>query len=183
MAMGPLAVGDLAGLDIGYRARRNEGIEVGAIAEHALADRLVEAGRLGQKAGRGYYRYEDGRRVPDPDVDALRAEVAAAWSIPQRDIDDDEITGRLSHALINEGARILEEGIASRPSDIDIVYINGYGFPAWRGGPMFLADSLGLETVVARLRQYETATGDRFWEPAPLLERLAGEGATLAARN
>jgi 3-hydroxyacyl-CoA dehydrogenase len=185
MAMGPIAVGDLAGLDIGYRSRRDQGIESRSMKESALADTLVEMERLGQKSGAGYYRYdpETRRREPDPEVDALIEQLAAQWQVPRRDIADEEIVDRLQLALINEGARILEEGIAARPSDIDIVYLNGYGYPAWRGGPMFYADTLGLPTVVEKLQALQASTGDDSWAPAPLLLRLRDEGSTLASLN
>ncbi len=185
MAMGPLAVGDLAGLDIGYRSRRDQGIESRSVKEFVLADTLVEMERLGQKSGAGYYRYdaETRKREPDPEVVTLIEDIAAQQGLSRRDISDEEIVDRLSLALINEGAVILEEGIAARPSDIDIVYLNGYGFPVWRGGPMFYGDSLGLETVVEKLRGLLESTGDACWEPAELLVRLAGEGKDLASLN
>jgi len=183
MAMGPFAVGDLAGLDIGYRSRRDQGIEPGSVREHALADRLVEEGRLGQKTGRGYYQYPDGKRTPDPEVERWLREIAAAREVPQRSIDAEEIPGRLILALINEGAAILDEGIATRPSDIDVVWINGYGFPAWRGGPMYYADTVGIAAVVEKLATLRGPTGDDFWEPAPLLSRLASEDSSLSTLN
>ena len=136
MAMGPLAVGDLAGLDIGYRARRNQGIEAGSQREFALADALVERGRLGQKTGAGYYRYggETRSRESDPEVESLLLDSAAQWGVTRRAIDDGEIIDRLVLALVNEGARILEDGIVARASDIDVVYINGLRLSAlaWR---------------------------------------------------
>jgi 3-hydroxyacyl-CoA dehydrogenase len=183
MAMGPLAVADLAGLDIGYRARRNQGIKAGSDRVFALADLLVELERLGQKSGAGYYRYDSETRArqPDPKVEALLQDVSAQWGVERRDVTDEEITQRLSLALVNEGARILEEGIAVRASDIDVVYLNGYGFPRWRGGPMFHADRMGLPTVVARLETLREQTGDDRWEPAPLLRQLAGEERDFAA--
>lgn len=185
MAMGPLAVGDLAGLDIGYRSRRDQGIEPGSQMETALADMLVEMERLGQKSGAGYYRYdpETRQRQPDPEVDELIKGLAEKWGVTRRSISAGEIVDRLSLALANEGAAIVDEGIASRPGDVDIVYLNGYGFPKWRGGPMFHADSLGLDTVLAKLEALRQQTGDSCWEPAPLLKRLAKEGKTLASLN
>jgi 3-hydroxyacyl-CoA dehydrogenase len=185
MAMGPLAVGDLAGLDIGYRSRRDQGIESRSIKEFVLADSLVEMERLGQKSGAGYYRYdaETRKREPDGEVVALIEDIAGQQGVSRRDIFDEEIVDRLSLALVNEGAAILEEGIAARPGDIDIVYLNGYGFPVWRGGPMFYADSLRLETTVKKLRGLRESTGDTCWEPAGLLVRLAGEGKDLASLN
>ncbi len=183
MAMGPLAVGDLAGLDIGYRSRRDQGIASRSAKESALADTLVEMDRLGQKSAAGYYRYdpETRSRQPDPEVATLIADIAAQWKVPRRVIDDEEIVDRLTLALINEGAAILAEGIAARPGDVDIVYLNGYGFPQWRGGPMFHADSLGLATVVAKLKALRELTADPCWEPAALLVQLAQEGRTLAS--
>jgi 3-hydroxyacyl-CoA dehydrogenase len=134
-------------------------------------------GRFGQKTGAGYYRYEAGNRtpVPDPAIEALIAECAQEAGITRRKITDDEIVDRTMLALVNEGARILEEGIAQRASDIDVIYVYGYGFPAWRGGPMFWADTRGLDKVLARIREFERTHGD-LWKPAPLLERLARKG-------
>ena len=185
MAMGPLAVSDLAGLDIGYRSRRDQGIEPGSVLESALADTLVEKDRLGQKSGAGYYRYDPATRArqADPEVEQLLRDIAAQWQVPQREIGDEEIVDRLILALVNEGAAIVQEGIAARPSDVDIVYINGYGFPSWRGGPMYYADSLGLDAALARLQELRTITGDESWEPAPLLRELAAAGSTLEAHN
>jgi 3-hydroxyacyl-CoA dehydrogenase len=185
MAMGPLAVGDLAGLDIGYRSRRDRGIESRSVLEAELADTLVEMERLGQKSGAGYYRYDPDTRArePDPEVDALIEEIANRNGVERRDIEEGEIVDRLVLALVNEGAAILQEGIAARPSDIDVVYLNGYGFPVWRGGPMFYADTLGLETVIARLEEFRQLTGDANWTPHPLLRRIADEGKTLGSLN
>ncbi|MEM6582730.1 MAG: 3-hydroxyacyl-CoA dehydrogenase NAD-binding domain-containing protein [Pseudomonadota bacterium] len=185
MAMGPLAVGDLAGLDIGYRSRRDQGIEPGSQLESALPDGLVDGERLGQKSGAGYYRYdpETRKRMPDPEVLELKRSIASKWSITQREIRSEEIIDRLTLALINEGAAIVDEGIAARPSDVDVVYLNGYGFPKWRGGPLFYADALGLETVVSKLEGLREQTGDAFWEPNKLLRRLSREGETLKSLN
>ena len=185
MAMGPLAVSDLAGLDIGYRSRRDQGIESRSALESALADTLVEMDRLGQKSGAGYYRYDPATRArhADPEVEQLLRDIADQWQVPQREIGDEEIVDRLILTLVNEGAAIVQEGIAARPSDVDIVYINGYGFPSWRGGPMFYADSLGLDTVTARLQELRELTGDEGWKPAALLRELQAAGSTLEARN
>ena len=185
LAMGPLAVSDLAGLDIGYRSRRDQGIESRAVKEFALADTLVEMERLGQKSGSGYYRYdpETRKRENDDAVQELIESIASEFGVPRREISEQEILDRLLLALVNEGADILEEGIAARPSDIDIVYLNGYGFPAWRGGPMFYADTLGLGEVVARMEALKGATGDDCWEPAGLLQKLLAEGSTLGSLN
>src|SRR5262249_50772239 len=182
MAMGPLAVLDLAGLDVGWRIRKEGGFPVppGRKAYQA-EDRLCEQGHFGQKTGAGWYRYEAGSRTPLPNPDAARLaeEVARENGITRRSITTAEIVERTVYALINEGARILEEGIALRAGDIDIVYLYGYGFPAPRGGPMWYADTVGLKTVCDRVRQFEQQHGGR-WAPAPLLERLAGAGKTFA---
>ena len=185
MAMGPVAVGDLAGLDIGYRSRRDQGIESRSVKETALADTLVEMERLGQKTGAGIYRYDPDtrKREPDPEVDALIETIAREWQVQRREIDDGEIVDRLLLALINEGAAILREGIAARPSDIDIVYLNGYGFPAWRGGPMYHADVMGMNAVIAKLEQLQELTGDDCWQPDALLRQLASEERSLGSLN
>ncbi len=185
MAMGPIAVGDLAGLDIGYRSRRDQGIESCSVKEFTLPDTLVEKERLGQKTGAGYYRYDaqTRQRQPDPEVASLIEDIAARWQVERREIEAEEIVERLVLALINEGAAILQEGIAARPSDIDIVYLNGYGFPIWRGGPMFYADTLGMDTVVEKLKQLQQTTGDAYWEPDSLLLELAEKGQTLNSLN
>lgn len=185
MAMGPIAVGDLAGIDIGYRSRRDQGIASRSVKEFTLADTLVEMERLGQKTGAGYYRYDPDtrKREPDPAVDALIKQIAADWKVPRREIAKEEIVDRLILALINEGAAILREGIAARPSDVDVVYMNGYGFPNWRGGPMFYADTLGLETVIEKLASLQELTDDTCWAPDPLLVELARKGEALASLN
>lgn len=170
--MGPFAMTDLAGLDIGWRVRKATG------GRAPVADALVEAGRLGQKTQKGFYLYPQGARtgVADPDVDALIEKVASAEGVTRRTIDGDEILDRLVLPMVNEGARILEEGIAARPGDIDVVWLNGYNWPAWRGGPMHYADARGLAEVAARLSQFADQTGDESLRPAPLLARLAAEG-------
>ncbi|AQU84723.1 MULTISPECIES: 3-hydroxyacyl-CoA dehydrogenase NAD-binding domain-containing protein [unclassified Halomonas] len=179
MAMGPMAMGDLAGLDIGSRAReeRRQRGETVSPTDGAVADRLVEMGRLGQKSGKGYYRYEAGSRKPilDPEVDTVIEQAAKQLGIERRDISEEEILQRLIYPLINEAAKILEEGIAQRPSDIDVVWINGYGFPTYRGGPMHYADNVGLASILAAIKQYQQRYGDT-WQAAPLLERLVQEG-------
>ena len=129
----------------------------------------------GQKAGRGYYRYEGRTRIPDPQVVALIEQVSRELGIERRRIPDEEILDRLLHPLVNEGVRIVEEGIALRASDIDVVYVNGYGFPAWRGGPMYWAERSGLERVVATMKRLAPRRGLR-WRPAPLLQRLVASG-------
>lgn len=182
MAMGPLAVGDLAGLDIGYKARQGLTDEQkGDPKTYCIADALVEMGRLGQKTGAGYYRYdpETRARSNDPEVLKVIEDQARAQGITRREISDEEILNRLTFALINEGARILEEGIAQRPGDIDVVYVFGYGFPAFRGGPMQYADTVGLKKVYDTLCEFRELHGERYWTPAPLLEKLAREDKTF----
>jgi 3-hydroxyacyl-CoA dehydrogenase len=182
MAMGPNAVGDLAGLDVGYRVRRER--TAGPIDPRyfRVADMLVEAGRLGQKSGRGAYTYEPGSREPhaDPEVDALIEAEAARLGIVRRAIADAEIVTRCIYALINEGAAILGDGIARSAGDIDAIWCNGYGFPRRRGGPMFYADAIGLPAVVADLRRLSIEQGAQYWTPAPLLSKLAQSGSSFA---
>lgn len=175
--MGPFAMGDLAGLDIGWRSRKDRGIK------SEIADALCEAGRFGQKTGKGYYKYEGGSRspLPDPDVEKLIVDTCARLGLKRREISDDEIHERMIYPMINEGARILEEGIAARPSDIDVVWLYGYGFPIYRGGPMFYADQVGLKHIADRLSYYAKAINDPSLEPAPLLKKLAAEGKTFAS--
>jgi len=182
MAMGPMAVGDLAGLDIGYRAREQlSDAEKGPRINYLLADRLVEAGRLGQKSGAGYYRYDPETRARQEDpvvadiVEATRAELG----ITPRDIGAEEIVDRLTLALANEGARILEEGIAQRASDIDVVYCHGYGFPRFRGGPMHAVEARGLQSVVDRIEGFQQTLDPENWVLAPLLKRLSSNGGAL----
>ncbi len=181
MSMGPYAVSDMAGLDVGYRARRTLPGLSEAEREDPVLDRLVEMGRLGQKTGRGFYRYEKGSRtpIPDPEVDGMFREAAARLGIEKRPMDESEIVSRCLCALVNEGARILEEGIALRAGDIDLVWINGYGFPAHRGGPMFHAEQIGIPVILERIRAYYEESGAEHWRPAPLLERLARENGTF----
>ena len=182
MAMGPLAVGDLAGLDVGWRIRKEyQHLIPPGTRQPLVADRLCELGRYGQKTGAGWYRYAEGSRspLPDPDVERLIADSARAAGIERRPIAAEEIVERTIYALVNEGARILDEGFAARAVDIDIIYINGYGFPAHRGGPMWYADTVGLARVLERIRQFETQHGNA-WTPSPLLERLAEAGQTFA---
>ncbi|MES1164069.1 MAG: 3-hydroxyacyl-CoA dehydrogenase family protein, partial [Rhizobacter sp.] len=182
LAMGPFRMGDLAGLDIGWATRKRKAAEAGVEMKPVVADKLCEAGRLGQKTGAGWYRYEAGKRdpVPDPVVETLIAQYRADAGITPRKVADDEVIERCLYALINEGARILEEGIAARASDIDIVYLNGYGFPLHRGGPMLYADIVGLPNVVRALRRFAAEPGaDASWQPAPLLVKLAEDGRTF----
>jgi 3-hydroxyacyl-CoA dehydrogenase len=184
MAMGPFRMSDLAGLDIGYAWRKRLQADSPDKDLSNVADLLVEAGRCGQKTGAGWYRYETGARapLPDPQVAPVIEKFRAARGLTPRTVPDEEIVQRCVYALVNEGARILEDGIAQRSSDIDIVYLNGYGFPAYRGGPMFYADQVGLIEVARSLwRIAATAGAERdFWEPAGLLKRLAAEGKTFS---
>lgn len=178
MAMGPFAVRDLAGLDIGQAIRKRQREILPAHLEFpTVADRLCAAGMLGQKTGVGYYRYQPGSRTPleNPDLTAMLEAASREKGIERQALSEQYIVERTLYALINEGAKILQEGIAQRSSDIDIIYLNGYGFPAWRGGPMFYADSVGLSEVLAKVQELHTRCGD-WWKPAPLLEKLAAEG-------
>lgn len=179
-AMGPMAVGDLAGLDVGMRVRQEAPHLYPAGVRRPLAeDALCELGRYGQKTGAGWYRYgADRSRHEDPAVDTLLQQIAADAGIEQREISEGEILDRVVYALVNEGARILEEGYALRSSDIDIIYLYGYGFPAFRGGPMFYADTVGLAAVLERVEQFHEQHG-HWWRPAPLLKELAESGSTF----
>ncbi|WP_326538334.1 3-hydroxyacyl-CoA dehydrogenase NAD-binding domain-containing protein [Pseudorhodoferax sp.] len=182
MAMGPFRVGDLAGLDIGWATRKRRAAEAGVPLQPSVADRLCEAGRFGQKTGAGWYRYEAGKRdpLPDPVTEDLIAAFRREHGHTPRAIGADEIVERCIYALVNEGARILADGIAARASDIDLVYLNGYGFPAHRGGPMLYADTVGLPTVVRALQRFASEPGaDVSWQPAPLLVQLADSGKTF----
>ena len=182
MAMGPFRMGDLAGLDIGWATRKRKAAEAGVEMKPSVADKLCEAGRFGQKTGAGWYRYEAGKRdpLPDPVTTQMIADYRAAHGITPRQVSDAEIVERCIYALVNEGARILAEGIAARASDIDLVYLNGYGFPLKRGGPMLYADQVGLPSVVRALRRFAAEPGaDASWQPAPLLLQLAAEGKTF----
>ena len=177
MAMGPLAVGDLAGLDVSWRVRQ-EALRLRRphLELRTFEDVLYQRGRYGQKSGAGWYRYDENRRAtPDPEVEHLVREYAAVQGIPQRKFSSQEIVERVLYALINEGARLLEEGIALRSVDIDIVYVNGYGCPSWRGGPMHYAGAVGLAKVLDGVRRFYDELGP-VWKPAPLLEQLAHEG-------
>lgn len=177
MPMGPFAMSDLAGNDVGWRIRKGKAHLRDPQERYSpIADRLCELGRFGQKTGAGWYRYEGRDAKPDPVVQELIEKVSAEKGIARRQIDDAEILSRCLYPLVNEGARILEEGIAIRSSDIDITWIYGYGFPVYRGGPMFWAEQIGLDKVLAQIEDYKAKHGARFWEPAPLLVRRAAEG-------
>ncbi|MBV8118759.1 MAG: 3-hydroxyacyl-CoA dehydrogenase, partial [Alphaproteobacteria bacterium] len=172
LPMGPFAMIDLAGLDVGWLIRKSRG-------EHAvIEDALCEAGRFGQKTGTGYFRYEAGSRtpIPAPEVERIILDAAARLGISRRKIGPEEIVERTVLPMINEGARILEEGIAARPGDIDVVWVYGYGWPVWRGGPMYYADRLGLGYVRDRLAHYAERSRDESLFPAPLIAQLAAEG-------
>ncbi len=174
--MGPFAMGDLAGLDIGWRNRKANGRTA------AVADALCEAGRFGQKTGKGFYLYADGRTpTPDPEVAALIEAKAGERGVNRRTISDEEIAERTIYPMVNEGAKILEEGIAARASDIDIVWVNGYGFPVGEGGPMHWAEREGVKKIVARLDHWHGATGRDTFAVAPLLRRLAASGGSFAS--
>lgn len=176
--MGAFTMADMAGLDVGYKVRE-ERRKAGKVEKRdsVWIDKIVEMGRHGQKTNAGVYKYEDGRTpIPDPIVKALIAECAKEAGIEQRDISDQEILERCLYPMINEGAKILEEGIAARPLDIDIIWINGYGFPGYKGGPMFWADQIGLQNIVDAYAKYAKQFGDHYWQPAPLLAKLAKEG-------
>jgi 3-hydroxyacyl-CoA dehydrogenase len=182
-AMGPFRMGDLAGNDVGWYIRKRRYVEKPELRYSKTADLLCEMGRFGQKTGAGWYDYVAGKRdaIPSPVVDEMIVAHRKALGITPRDISDDEIVHRLVWALVNEGARIVEEGIALRASDIDMVYLTGYGFPLWRGGPMCYADTVGLWNVVQAMKRFQKNPADdaAFWEPAPLLARLAAEGKSF----
>jgi 3-hydroxyacyl-CoA dehydrogenase len=183
--MGPFAMGDLAGLDVGWRIRKGRNAVAPPVGRYSkIADELCEAGRFGQKTGAGYYRYEPGSRtpLPDPFVDAVIERNARAAGVERRAVDDDEILGRCIYLLVNEAAKILAEGIAARPGDVDVVWVYGYAFPAFRGGPLRWADSLGLEAIVAEMLEFERVHGERY-APAPLLRELAESGGRFGTWN
>jgi 3-hydroxyacyl-CoA dehydrogenase len=176
MAMGPLATGDLAGLDIGAAVRKARGTVA------PVADAIVAAGRFGQKTGAGYYKYDEKRtRLPDPAVEAIILDLAEKMQVRRRKIEDGEILDRVLLPMVNEGAKILEEGIAYRPIDIDVIFCNGFGWPAFRGGPMFWADRQGLAVVRDKLTKLAEETGDKNLRPAALIEQLAAKGGSFAS--
>jgi len=181
MPMGPLQMSDLAGLDVMYRIRQSpEGRPVEGERDSKIGDMLFEAGRLGQKSGAGFYRYEGRKAVADPEVEKMIEQCAREAGIERREISDEEILQRCLYPVINEGAKILQEGIALRPCDIDVIWIYGYGFPRYHGGPMCYADVVGLGRVVAGLEALAEKHGKLF-EPAPLLKKLAAEGKKLSS--
>ena len=176
--MGPFRMMDLVGLDLGWRARKLSGAESPLHAK--IGDHLCDNDRFGQKNGKGYYNYSEGSRAPNPapENEEIYKEISEKNNIQRREISDQEIVDRCILALVNEGARILEEGVAQRSGDMDIVYINGYGFPIWRGGPMFYANQLGLEEVIKKMDIFSDLDKE-FWKPAPLLQKLADQSATF----
>ena len=184
MPMGPFQMNDLVGLDLGWRARKLSGIKPEDVPNTArIADKLCELERFGQKTNRGFYIYPEGSRAgqADPEVVAIVEETSSELDIMRREIDDEEVLKRCLYPLINEGARLLEQGIAIRPCDIDIVYINGYGFPEVTGGPMFWADKQGLDNILSDINKFKEEYGGAIWEPAPLLEKLVSEGSGFAS--
>ncbi len=184
MPMGPFQMNDLVGLDLGWRARKLSGMSPEEVPITArVADKLCDMERFGQKTNRGFYIYPQGSRAgtADPEVVELVEQTSAELGIVRREIEDEEVLKRCLYPLINEGAKILEDGIAIRPCDIDIVYINGYGFPEVTGGPMFWADQQGLDNILADIRKFAEEYGGDVWEPAPLLERLVAEGKNFAS--
>jgi 3-hydroxyacyl-CoA dehydrogenase len=178
LAMGPFTMYDMAGNDIGYEIRKRRAKERPDFVYGKFADRIAEKGWFGQKTGRGWYRYEPGNRkpIPDAEVEQMLAAYRKEAGLKTRQISDDEIVERCMYALANEGAHILEEGIALRASDIDMVYLTGYGFPPYRGGPMFYADTVGLDKVVAAIERFQKGYHGEQWKPAALLMKLAREG-------
>jgi 3-hydroxyacyl-CoA dehydrogenase len=181
LPVGPFGMQDIAGIDVGARIRqylKSIGKSRAEGPQSAIPDRLFEMGRYGQKTGAGWYTYDapgSRNRTPDPLIDQLAEEEAKKRGIRRRPVDDEEIIARITTALANEGARVLEEHFATRAGDIDVIYAYGFGFPRYRGGPMFYAETVGLPTVLARVHEYAARFGD-YWEPAPLLEKLVAEG-------
>jgi 3-hydroxyacyl-CoA dehydrogenase len=175
--MGPFAMSDLAGIDVGWRIRKALG------TRNEIGDTLADMGRFGQKTGRGFYIYEKGSRspIPDPEVEEIIAAASKRLGIARRTIDKQEIIERLIFPMINEGAKILDEGIAYRASDIDVIWVYGYGWPIWRGGPMYYADHVGLAYIRDQLAKYAKASGEKVLEPSPLLMRLVAENGTFAS--
>src|SRR6202042_1043959 len=184
MAMGPMSTGDLAGLDVGWRIRKEyRHLEKSGVRQPFAEDRLCELGRYGQKTGAGWYKYDENRRpILDPEVNEMVRRWTREAGIPQRKLSSEEIVDRCIYALVNEGARILQEGIVWRAVDIDIIYVNGYGFPAYRGGPMWYADTGGLKKVYERILEFQKHHGE-LWDPAPLLKKLAEQGKGFADFN
>jgi 3-hydroxyacyl-CoA dehydrogenase len=178
--LGPFAVSDLSGLDIGYDTRKRRAEQYPNYRKLPIADRIVEAGRLGQKNGKGWYRYEPGDRTPHPDPEVARniKETAAELGIAQHTFTDEEILKRMLFASVNEACKILDEGKALRASDIDVMWLYGFGFPRYRGGLMFWADGIGVREVYNQIAAWHQRYGER-WAPSPLLRRLADSGIPL----
>ncbi len=179
MPVGPFGMEDIAGIDVGARIRqhlKSAGHQHADWPESEIVNRLVEMGRFGQKTGAGWYRYEAGSRTPlvDPAIDALAHDASARRGIARRVVSGEEIVARMTAALVNEGARVLEEGFASRAGDIDVIYCYGFGFPRYRGGPMFYADTVGLPVILTRIREYRERVGSH-WKPSLLIEKLVAE--------
>lgn len=185
MAMGPFAMSDLAGLDIGWAIRKRKSKENPNEVFSKIGDRICELGRFGQKTGAGFYKYEAGDRKPisDPVVEELIVNYSKEMGIARRTVTDEEIIERCIYSLANVGAKILEEGIALRASDIDIVYLTGYGFPPYRGGPMFYADTVGLKNVVATMERFKAGRNGHYWEPALLMRKLAADGKSFTGQK
>ncbi len=180
LAMGPNAMMDLAGIDVGWRIRQEHELTDERRRLYRVTDRIAEMGRHGQKTGAGYYKYEGRTRIPDAAVVAMFEEEARAQQINRRTLPPEEIVERCLLRLANEGAQLLDEGIALRASDIDTIYLTGYGFPAWRGGPMWqIENAIGLAETAGKVRAYEAKYGPR-WALAPLIARLVQDGGTLA---
>ena len=178
LPMGPFTMADLAGLDVGWRIRQGQAATRPKHLRYStVADRICELGRFGQKTGAGWYRYEEGNRtpIPDPEIEQLIVSISEEQGLTRREVTDQEILERCMYALVNEGAKILEEGLALRASDIDVIWMNGYGFPRYRGGPMFWADLVGVKTIYDVMSRLHDEHGE-WLEPAPLLKRLADEG-------
>ena len=180
MAMGPNGVSDLSGLDVLSKVNKEWKEKPNDPAYCRVLEVLVEKGRYGQKTGAGLFKYEGRNAVPDPEVTAVAKAEAERLGVPQISVSDEEIIERLLFSMINEGALILEEGIAMRSSDVDVIFCHGYGMPRYRGGPMMYGDTVGLKTVVAAMEKYRARYGDLYWKPAPLLAKLAAEGKTFA---
>jgi 3-hydroxyacyl-CoA dehydrogenase len=183
-AMGPFAVSDLAGLDIGWRNRKSRAhLRKPGVRDCNLLDKVCELGRFGQKTGAGWYRYESGSRTPqaDPIIERLIVDHSKEHGIVRRQISEQEILERCLYSMINEAARILEEGVAARAVDIDMVWLHGYGFPRYRGGPLFYADEVGVKTVLAGILKYRAQFGPDFWTPALRIEEMAATGKSFYA--
>ena len=181
MAMGPNAVSDLSGLDVLDKVNNEWKAKPDDPAYCRMVAKLCAMGRYGQKTNAGIYNYVDRKPVPDPEVARIAKEEATRLGVPQLDVSDAEIIERLLYSMINEGALILAEGVATRPSDIDVVFVHGYGMPRYRGGPMQYGDEVGLQAVVAGMEKYRRRYGDLYWTPAPLLQELAAGGKSFSA--